>query len=764
MLQSTAQEQAPSANMDALPDVLVAAVLAALPLDECLRCAVLSRRFLRLVREAPHTRCLSFDGVPRVRRCAVDGAALGVLIGRAAATLTRVDLSALPQPPRGALSPVDAVAALQRGAPPGALREARAWHAGFSSGAQYDIAQLLCEAAYDARSPAPLVALLRGHLDSYQGVISFAHGLVRVLLAARVVDEEAGVFWTEAGADAADVAADAGAATALLAALAAHPDNGHVGYECLQALSGVARVNPDNVAPGAPRAAAAAAALRWLQEWDDDDDCAVAVRALTLFAPVPSPEALDAVVATMERTESHELRHACVMFISEQRAGGAAHADAPFCAVLRVAEVSDDIQDRMLSLVVLQELLEARRSAVRRSSPPLPPHPEAARLLAVCVAALRPRIDDADDERRIHLFAGADQLLRYLFACEGVTLQDVLAAGGLPAVMATLRSMGAVTDVSAPIWCRIMQRLCRLLAPRRARFGAPDAKAEDAAEDAAFAARAAAAVAAGVHEAARAAAAARPTDADVQNAACCALNMLAQAVSEEDIVRPGGLLETALAARRSTADADADSQTMAFAAVQRLVERSERCKERMHALLGVREEYEPGRRGPWSFPHYVSTGVAPAMTLPPAPPKRDKRVIEAMASTLAVIPVSLQLHMARAAAAASLRRCIAQVRELDSSASAPPHRARRSEAFAACAAVLAVADGVDAGRRFEAAVRDEDGEDEGGDALVDAAKAAAIAATAASRGAEALAVWNSVLVTLALMGELAIVEASQGAA
>jgi hypothetical protein len=738
-------------SMDALPDVLVAAVLGLLPLDDRLRCCVLSHRFARLVREAAHTRSLSFGGVARARRCAVDGAALGALCGRAAATLAAVDLSELP--PRGALSPADAVAALQRCAPPGVLREARAWHAGASDAAQYDTAAALCDAAGRARTPAPLVALLRGHVSSAQAVISFAYGLADVLRAAQAADEAAGVHNLEAGAEAADIAADAGAAAALLAGLAAHPDNGPAAYSCLAALTALARVTPEHVAPGAPRAAAAAAALRWLLHWEEDDDIATALRALTVFAKLPAPEAVDAAVAAMQHAwPSAVVCHAAMLLISEQRAGAAAHAaEAPaLAAALRCAEESPEMQNRMLSLVVLQELLQARRP---RKLPPPPPHPQAARLLAAAVAALRPRPGDAADARCIYLLSGAQELLHWLLAHEGVTCAAACAAGALPAAIAALHSIGEVTDAaSADVWSRIVSLLCQLVC----------------ADEAACSERAAMAVAGGVHEAARAAAAARPSNARLQRAACLAIYTLADAVSEHDIIRPDGLLQTAIAVQYSTRGRGANGEedevggeSTASAAVTRLAERSEVCKARLYELLGLRMGYaEGGPRDRWERLRLVAT--VPAMVLPPPPPPRDCRVTDALATALGGVPLSVQLHMARAGAAASLRRCVATVQgPQDTSASAPPQRARRTEASAACAAVLALAAHVEAGRRLEAAVKDEDGQDGEDDPLLVAAKQATVTGAAMSRKEDSCAAWSTAHVMVALLSKLAIVEASQ---
>jgi hypothetical protein len=763
--------------MDTLPDVLVAAVLSSLTLDERVRCCILSRRFARLVRDAAHTRSLDFGGVPRARRCAVDGAALGALCGRHAATLACVDLSALPLPPRGALSPAAAVAALQRCAPPGALREARAWHAGASDGVQYDVAHELCEAACAARTPEPLVALLRGHVGNGQGVISFAHGLMRVLRAAEAADEEAGVHPSEAGADAADVAADAGAAAALLAALAVHADGGQVAYECLGAFNALARLNPNNVPDGAPRAAAATA-RRWLPVWHDDGDsdaAVVALRALALFEAVPAPEALRAAVAVLQCAPSDEVTNAALMFVSEQRAGADAHAaDAPALgAVLRVAAAAatECVQNRLLALSVLLELLEARRAGARRGArvgaarampppPPPPPHPEAPRLLAAAVAALRQRAKEEEEEERVtcvFLYAAAVQLLRHLLMFEGVSVAQALDEGALLAAISALRAFGDVTDTSAPVWCRLLALLCDLA-------GAQDDAAERADDAAASVAAshggAAAAVAAGVHEAARAVAAARPADEDVQRAACAALLLLAVRVTDDEVTRPGGLLEIALAAHRSLPfecatdeyGEELGEESVAMAAVQRLAQRSVACRARLHELCGVKLE-----QGPNGWERLVQTAPPPP---PPPPPRRDTRVAESVSCALACVPASVQLHFARAGAASALRHCVAQAQELDPSAAASPQRARRSEAHAAAAAVLAVAAHVEAGRPFHPATSDEDHDDDAeDDALLEAAKAAALAAAGASRGAEALAAWSSALVTLALLGELAIVEA-----
>jgi hypothetical protein len=501
------------------------------------------------------------------------------------------------------------------------------------------------------------------------------------------------------------------------------------------------------------------------------------VRALTLFAPVPAPEAVDAVVAALERTESRQLVNACMLFISEQRAAAAAHAaHAPALrALLRVAETSEEWQDRSLALIVLQELLEARRGAARRGAPPLPPHLETARLLAVCVSALRSDVYGTGEPMRIHLYSAAQQLVKQLMSTESVSNADARATGLLPALTAVVCSIRNVTDAHASAWSGIVVLLSALAGPD-AMQPDDDEAALDAANDARNA-RADAVVDAGVHEAVRATAAAHPANASVQSAACLALCALVHSLCEHDIVRPGGLMETALVAQRCFPLPDDycpeetdDAQAVATAAVQALAGCSPACRARMYELLGFSLAFN-GRGG--SFLPTI-THTEPAMVLPPVAPRRDRRVAEAMTSALAAVPMSLQLHMARAAAAASLRRCIAQVKEADPSASAPPQRARRSEAFVACVAVLAVADGVDAGRRFEAAVKDEDGEDGEDDALLEAATAATIAAAGASGGAaelgrgggaaEALAAWNAALVTLALLGQLAIVEESQGAA
>jgi hypothetical protein len=608
--------------MDALPDALLAIVLAALPLDERCRCAVLSRRFARLVREAPHTRYLSFGGVPRRRRCAVDGGALSALCGRGASTLTRVDLSALPPPPRGALSPVDAVAALQRGAPPGALREARVWHAGAPQGAQRAVAQPLCAAAVHARTPAPLVALLAGHARSAVGAMDFTHALACVLCDAATAGIAAGASRLVAGAEAADDAAAAGAAPALLAALAAHAHDRAVTYQCLVALTLLARWKPEHVARGAPRAAAVAAALRCVREWTHaGDDRCPAIVVLKLFAPVPAPEALDAVLAVMARTASVALLDEALCFVSAQRACAEVHAHDSRALALALRALEEDLlplpraQSRLRAVLAVDDLVEARRRGARRGrgAPAPPPHPCAPRLLAAAVAALRPRAGVDDAECAVMALSVAEQLLTRLLAAEGVTIADARAAGALHAVTAALLAFGdSFTDHSAPIWCRVSRLLCRLLVVPHHDAEVPVATA---AAIAAHRARAAAAVAAGVHAAAldAAAAAARRGDAALLDAACFLLTVLADAISEEDVVRPGGVLDAAAlvwAAQQQAAVADAGATTRVYSTheegtrgppsaqqqplptvasmlLQRLAARRARCAARADELLGV---------------------------------------------------------------------------------------------------------------------------------------------------------------------------------
>jgi hypothetical protein len=63
---------AAEASLDSLPDAVLAHALLALPLDERLRCAVVSRRFAALLRDTSLTwHVLSFEGAcARVCACA----------------------------------------------------------------------------------------------------------------------------------------------------------------------------------------------------------------------------------------------------------------------------------------------------------------------------------------------------------------------------------------------------------------------------------------------------------------------------------------------------------------------------------------------------------------------------------------------------------------------------------------------------------------------------------------------------------------------
>ena len=169
---SEPQEPEQGAALECLPGELLAAVLTPLSLLERVRLAAASRRLRALIlsSQLPSLwRTLSFEGVPRGARAAVDGVALATLVKVAGEGLQTVDLRALPR--GGALTPdgvVAAMAAKHLSAAPALLL----WHERTSMAA-VDASLTAILDAISARldgdnpalvalhAPAALVALLR---------------------------------------------------------------------------------------------------------------------------------------------------------------------------------------------------------------------------------------------------------------------------------------------------------------------------------------------------------------------------------------------------------------------------------------------------------------------------------------------------------------------------------------------------------------------------------------------------------------------------
>jgi hypothetical protein len=378
--------------MDDLPNALVLHILALLPLDARLRCASVSQRFAALVADAAQWRALSFKGVPRARRAAVDDAALAALVARAGRALRRLDLSVLPRD--AAVSPAGVLAAL-RSAP--AVREVCAWHAHAPEHAQAAVANELVTVALDhhALATAPLVALLRGHADSRTAQLFFANALSLAAL-------PRSASRNTAAQRAALAAREAGALDALLEALALHAEDFSVVRECMHALCSLTRFTAEERLCARTAARATAAALAALHRFTPDaDTCTTALRALQRFAGLrrggtPGVDAA-AVVAvlcatlhvahTYEPANAIEVRRVCLTLVTNARGVPAAYGHDAMAAVLLQMEgaLGRDAEDTAIAVLAVAELLMA---APRRGSGPRVAPAHAARLLAAALATL----------------------------------------------------------------------------------------------------------------------------------------------------------------------------------------------------------------------------------------------------------------------------------------------------------------------------------------------------------------------------------------
>jgi hypothetical protein len=474
--------------MEALPDALLVSLLLLLPLDARMRCAALSRRFAALSAASPELWCeLRFDDVSRTRRRRVDDALLARLVQRSAGALEALDLSLLPRGRFSASGVLHALRACAR------LRLLRAWRDDAWYDLQQERAWEFSDAAAAAHDAVPLVALARAHGACSRHVHAFCSALHRLT----VCDGP--------GADpAAAAAVAAGGLDAVLAALAAHTEDALVQHDALLALYTLMDgVTPEEHAPPAPPAlgrAVAAASLRAGQAAAaalvaHEEDLEVVARALDVqYAllrrdPVGGGGAVcarrvaRAALALLARHASVEcVRRSCLALLTldcitdellppaPSAAADACHEDCSALElVLHVAEAHTDAVAQSDAVHALAALL-ARRQRAGRAAAPLAPASLAPRLLAAIVAALRCETEPDSYFYCWRRFAFTTvNALTSAFIAGTVSAPQLLAAGAVPALVATLRAHAADAAAAAPVLpCHaIILHFTLLLSPRR---------------------------------------------------------------------------------------------------------------------------------------------------------------------------------------------------------------------------------------------------------------------------------------------------------